>query len=320
MKLDIREACTVQPKPLDFVLPGLLPQSVGALISPGGAGKSMLTLQLACDIAAGSNLTGFVPDHEPARVSYIALEDAPEIIARRLFRLHQRQGLNLDRLAENLRIWCGERTDVLSVRARDKLLKACAESRLVIIDTLRRAHKKDENSGQDMVLLVSALEEIGRETGAAVLFLHHSSKSSAVEGRVDQQQASRGSSVLVDNIRWQAFLSGMTEREAKRLGLHPSARHQYVRFGLSKHNYCLRPDDIWFQRSDEGVLVQVDLSNLPAGKQDREQAEPKPRPANDDACRVVSSKITLPAALLGAGPTDGLPGDIESVEVGDVPF
>jgi len=45
--LDLQAAFTEPPKPIDFVLPGLAVGCVGALVSPGGAGKSMLALQLA---------------------------------------------------------------------------------------------------------------------------------------------------------------------------------------------------------------------------------------------------------------------------------
>ena len=44
---DLRSAFVEPPKPLDFVLPGLPVGCVGALVSPGGVGKSMLALQLA---------------------------------------------------------------------------------------------------------------------------------------------------------------------------------------------------------------------------------------------------------------------------------
>ena len=46
-----------------------------------------------------------------------------------------------------------------------------------------------------------------------------------------------GSSVLVDNIRWQSYLSGMTAAEAEEWGVDDSQRPYFVRYGVSKANY-----------------------------------------------------------------------------------
>ncbi|MEJ8667500.1 MULTISPECIES: AAA family ATPase, partial [Gammaproteobacteria] len=45
--INILEAFAAAPPPLDYVLPNMVAGTVGALVSPGGAGKSMLALQLA---------------------------------------------------------------------------------------------------------------------------------------------------------------------------------------------------------------------------------------------------------------------------------
>lgn len=69
-----------------------------------------------------------------------------------------------------------------------------------------------------------------------------------------QQQASRGSSVLVDNIRWQSYLSSMTSAEAEEWGVDDDQRRFFVRFGVSKANYGAPFADRWFRRHDGGVL------------------------------------------------------------------
>lgn len=68
------------------------------------------------------------------------------------------------------------------------------------------------------------------------------------------QQASRGSSVLVDNIRWQSYLSSMTSAEAEEWGVDDDQRRFFVRFGVSKANYGAPFADRWFRRHDGGVL------------------------------------------------------------------
>ena len=86
------------------------------------------------------------------------------------------------------------------------------------------------------------------------MFLHHASKGAAMMGAGDQQQASRGSSVLVDNIRWQSYLSGMTTGEAEEWGVDDTQRPYFVRYGVSKANYGAPFADRWFRRHDGGVL------------------------------------------------------------------
>ncbi|WP_223931452.1 helicase RepA family protein, partial [Aeromonas caviae] len=97
---------------------------------------------------------------------------------------------------------------------------------------------------------------------------------SAREGQTDQQQAARGASALIDNARWCGFVAKMTEDEAKRLSdraydrqpIGNDRRGFFVRFGVSKQNYDATPLDQWYERRDGGVLVPVELVEVPNGK------------------------------------------------------
>ncbi|GHM57477.1 hypothetical protein ECZU51_61470 [Escherichia coli] len=102
--------------------------------------------------------------------------------------------------------------------------------------------------------VIGRMEAIAADTGCSIVFLHHASKGAAMMGAGDQQQASRGSSVLVDNIRWQSYLSSMTSAEAEEWGVDDDQRRFFVRFGVSKANYGAPFADRWFRRHDGGVL------------------------------------------------------------------
>ena len=54
-----------------------------------------------------------------------------------------------------------------------------------------------------------------------------------------EQQASRGSSVLVDNIRWQGYLTNLSDEKSKNLLFGDIEKKYYVSFGISKQNYGL---------------------------------------------------------------------------------
>ena len=86
MALDLIAAFSETPPPLDYVLPNMVSGTVGALVSPGGAGKSMLALQLAMQIAGGPDLleVGAFP---VGSVIYLPAEDPPAAIHHRLHAL-----------------------------------------------------------------------------------------------------------------------------------------------------------------------------------------------------------------------------------------
>lgn len=115
-------------------------------------------------------------------------------------------------------------------------------------------HIEEENASGPMAQVIGRMEAIAADTGCSIVFLHHASKGAAMMGAGDQQQASRGSSVLVDNIRWQSYLSSMTSAEAEEWGVDDDQRRFFVRFGVSKANYGAPFADRWFRRHDGGVL------------------------------------------------------------------
>ena len=84
--INILEAFAAAPPPLDYVLPNMVAGTVGALVSPGGAGKSMLALQLAAQIAGGPDLLG-VGELPTGPVIYLPAEDPPTAIHHRLHAL-----------------------------------------------------------------------------------------------------------------------------------------------------------------------------------------------------------------------------------------
>lgn len=271
MAIDIISAFENDPPTLDFIWPGFLAGTVGALVAPGATGKSFLALQAAMSIAcsvAGGDLVGLRPRHT-GRVVYLAGEDPPPALINRLHAIGRHLPANARAaIAEQLTLEpiMGERMNVMERRQLARVIERCAGSRLVILDTLSRIHQLDENSNSDMARLIATLEHVAAQTGAALLFIHHVSKGSAREGQADQQQAARGASALIDNARWCAFVARMSEDEAERLSdrIHDRApiserRNLFVRFGVSKQNYEATPLDRWYQRHEGGVLLPTML-------------------------------------------------------------
>lgn len=272
MAMDMMAAFTHEPPQLDFIWPGLLSGTVGALVAPGATGKSFWALEAAMAVAcsvAGGDLLQLNPQHT-GRVVYLAGEDPEPALIRRIHAIGRHLNPQArEAIAENLTLEpiMGKRLNVMDVAHLRRVIDYCADSRLIVLDTLSRIHLLDENSNGDMARLVATLEHVAASTGAAVLYLHHVSKGSAREGQTDQQQAARGASALIDNARWCGFVAKMSEDEARRLSDRACDRHPigndrrgfFIRFGASKQNYDPTPLDKWYERREGGVLVPVEL-------------------------------------------------------------
>lgn len=271
MALDIMAAFTNEPPQLDFIWPGFLVGTVGALVAPGATGKSFWALQAAMAVACrvpGGDIVGLAPRHT-GRVVYLAGEDPEPALIRRVHAIGQHLNQSArEAVAENLTLEpiMGKRLNIMDEAHLRRVIEYSTGARLIVLDTLSRIHDLDENSNGAMARLVSTLEYIAATTGASVLYLHHVNKAAAMGGLGDQQQAARGASALIDNARWCGYVTKMTEQEAERLTDRSfdrspigDRRGLFVRFGVSKQNYDVAPMDRWYQRYDGGVLLPVDL-------------------------------------------------------------
>ncbi len=247
-------------------------------MAPGATGKSFWALEAAMSVACGAtvecgivggDLVGLAPA-SAGRVVYLAGEDPEVVLVGRIHAVGQHLSQQArDAIAENLIIEpiMGKGLNIVNERHLARVIEYCAGARLIVLDTLSRIHNLDENSNGEMAQLVAKLERVAVSTGASVLYLHHVSKGSARDGQADQQQAVRGASVLVDNVRWCGFVAKMTEREAVELSdrlydrqpIGIDRRVHFVRFGVSKQNYDATPVDRWYSRHSGGVLLPVGL-------------------------------------------------------------
>jgi len=249
----------------DFVLPGFVAGTLGALIAPGGTGKSMLAMELAALVAGASVMGDEWPEMPLGEVLILAVEDPENELYNRWGHLGSHLDPQKRQACQRVRVvpMLGQRFDIMNDDHFQALLENCRGKRLLILDTMRRIHTLDENDGGAMALVIGRLEEIAATTGCAILFLHHVNKSATLNGQGDVQQASRGSSVLVDNIRFQMFMVGMTGKEAQTHEVAEELRGQFVRVGASKLNYGPNIGDIWLHRTDGGLLLPAVLPQSP---------------------------------------------------------
>ncbi len=171
-------------------LAGILPANATfAVFGAPGAGKSFIAADIACSIACRS--AERVPDwfgntvrHGP--VLYVAAEGGRgfrhRVIAWRTRHTVARDDLQLSFVLEPVNLYGPD--DITHIlRTADLLAKQCAAPlELVVFDTVARSMVAgDENSAQDMGLVIDRSDRIKRETGASVGLVHHARKDGDVE-------------------------------------------------------------------------------------------------------------------------------------------
>ncbi len=279
-RINMRRAATKDAEPRDYVLPRLGRGKVGGLYSTGGVGKSWLALELSILVACGRDIPQLWQDEliPQGKVLYLSLEDAADEIEPRIRSIaKEAEGFSeneLDDLVENLRIqdvgggvWPirlvgeGEGRSKVSERWVQAITDVGKGCRLIIIDTLRRAWQGDENSSSECELVVSALEKIAKNTQAAVLVLHHTSKAAALNGGGGEFLIGRGSSVLGDHLRWGWTLAGPNADDLEALGCNVRDQIQLAKRQIAvaqdaKLSYGPKSGQRWLWRAKGGVLVR----------------------------------------------------------------
>ena len=264
-KLDLTWAMTAPLTQPDFVLPGLLPKTFGLVVAPGGTGKSMLALDLAISLATGKPVaSGLFPAGPSGKVVFLAGEENDHMLAHRLRSMVPAEDVDNPELNKNLTLlpMAGESCLLISKDGKPtklfhELEAISAGARLIIIDPLRRTHGGDENNSYEMTRFVVLMEQLAKSTGAAVIALHHANRSSQDTG---SQNASRGSSALVDGCRWQFNLSRMDEKTAQTHSIPDHDRHLFVAVDFAKTNYLEPQPRAWLKRQIGGRLAVTQMT------------------------------------------------------------
>lgn len=173
------------PPDYEWLVNGLICQGDTTLIvGEPNVGKSWISLSLA--VAMTDNKPSWL-GHEVnnhGKVLYIDEENPHDVVYHRLRQLGATNYSNLRYLHRQ-----GIRLD----RNFDKLLDEAVafEPKMIVLDSLTRFHTKDENNAGEMASLFNdSINVLCRETGAAIIILHHTNKSESTSSYV----RTRGSS------------------------------------------------------------------------------------------------------------------------------
>lgn len=247
-EVDVAAGLREAPEDPDWVLPGLPGGAVGVLAGEPGVGKSWLALELSLEVAVGAPALGVaVATGSPARAVYLTSEDAPPVLRARLHAVARAVPGLAERLMDSgdLRIFEVAGANLADPRHSAEIARAGSGARLLVFDTLSRFHAGDENSREGAARVMRALEKLARETGAAVLALHHLSKRADENRQLDGIARVRGSSVFVAEPRAVFLLEEMRRGRA--------GRHE-IGLTLAKSNYA---SEVFFRfwRGPGGMLL-----------------------------------------------------------------
>lgn len=164
---------TREPPPVNWLMDGLIARGDMTLISgASGLGKSWITMGLTVAVADGhQSFLGCDLHGVPGRILYFDEENPEDVIFHRLKKLGLENVGNVRYLWNN-----GVRVD----RHPEVLLEEALEygPSLVVLDSLTRIHGKEENNAGEMApLLNDAIRPLARDTGAAVVVIHHHDKA-----------------------------------------------------------------------------------------------------------------------------------------------
>jgi len=262
----------------DFLLLGKTAMLAGA----GGSAKTTTVCSLAMSVATGRAWLGEFEVAEPGHVLLVLGEEDADEIKRRMRGVSQ-----CLELSEEERTHAYERIHVLpaygtDVRLSDDLgnpmaIVDCLESylalneiqwRLIVLDPASRfMNAAAELDAAAATRYVELLECLTRAPGGpGVLTTHHVSKGSMRSAEKDQG-APRGSSALVDGVRWMALvdkpvLKADVASDLRTAGFSPGT---LVRLTLQKTNYTPPLDTpFYFRLARGGMLVPLSSDELKA--------------------------------------------------------
>jgi hypothetical protein len=288
--MDLMKCFTTVPPALDYIWPGFLLNTIGALCAAGSTGKSFWSLEAAvCVASARANaelLDLDISTH--GRVVLLNAEDNELLLKHRLRDIAC--SLSEEAMAEGV--------DINDDSWVEAIIDIARGARLIVLDTHSRwagGVPENDNSAQTQVL--KKYEYIARQTGASILFLHHVAKTMMLDGRQDEQGAARGASAITDNARYQAWMQGMPEPVAKELGISSEERGDYVGFGAAKVNAGKKPEPRWYRRGDGGVLLPLHTRAELTARSPLTPAERQQIKKSGSLAKAPANKEAAPAGL-----------------------
>jgi hypothetical protein len=159
--------------PTKYVVPGIIPEGMTLLVAAPKIGKSWMVLGLGVELSNGGNAFGVVPVGAPRPVLYLALEDGPQRLQNRLFRL------NPPEISSLLQFRTGIEHGQVIATIRDYMKEHDGQDPVVILDTLGKVMPPAGNGsqyGHDYTVLSALKATADAVPGSSLVIVHHTRK------------------------------------------------------------------------------------------------------------------------------------------------
>lgn len=216
---NVEDLSEEERKPPEFIVEGLIPVGMSFLVGAPKRGKSFLSMQMALDVASGTQFLG----HNTKKVSvvYFDLEGSKSRTDARLRGMRRTQPRNLHITHSN--------TLTLAnglLNAIDKITDTHTDVRLVIVDTYSVARGNIKATGSNAydadVQLLSPVHQMAVQKNIAILFVHHDKKGAS--GVSDTLERGSGTMGIVGSADSVINLIGDAKRTEGRVKMEYSPR------------------------------------------------------------------------------------------------
>lgn len=209
----------------------LLAGDVTTLAAAGAGGKTTFLLNCAIQLALGAEtVMGYTNAcaGTPVRSIIHSAEDDIDELSRRIEGSCVLHGLDASKVAPYIALSSGKDRDMkfavmdnagqpmAGTAAVEAICELAAQGNvgLIGLDPLANLHTLNENDSVQMTFLMSVFNLLAKETGAAVMVMHHTHKSS--DGTVS---GSRGSGAIVNSSRISLVLNSVSDKDAAEQGI-----------------------------------------------------------------------------------------------------
>ena len=181
-------------RPIEYIVPGLIPEGLTFIVAPPKIGKSWFVLDLALACANGGTFLGLDVSQRP--VLYLALEDGPRRLQSRghMLGVHDFPA----RVTFVNQVRPGDALDLM----REYMRENAGKMPLVVVDTLAKIkpdRPASSESYQHDYMVSAALKTVADEHDGAVTVVHHNRKA-ASDDFVESVSGTQGITGAADTI------------------------------------------------------------------------------------------------------------------------
>jgi hypothetical protein len=212
---------------------------VSGTVAPGGVGKSSMEMVDALSMVIGRRLLHhWVHDPNGYRVWYWCGEDPREELDRRFKAACLHYEITDAHIGGRLFVDSGRDQPIKIVQldeggkavaqpVKDVLIRQMRERKIdaLIIDPFVTVHAVNENSNEQINVVIDAWRDIAHQTNAAIELVHHTNKA----GTGDSFKDGRGASAFGDGIRGGRVLSPLSFEDGEQMGLDPAEAARITR-------------------------------------------------------------------------------------------